>query len=64
MKRYAIVRVDNQCPFVVEDIEHKNCKKIFDCEEFWEDTPCSKKCNYGDTKKQMILKVDIIVLQV
>lgn len=56
-KRYAIVRVDRNCPFVVEDIEHKDCEKIFNCDEFWNDELCSKKCNYGDTKEQLIMKV-------
>ena len=55
--RYSIVRVDNNCPFVTEDMSHNICEKVFNCNEFWEDTPCSKKCNYGDTKEQLIKKV-------
>ena len=56
-KRYAIVRVDNNCPFVTEDMKHTESEKVFNCNEFWEDDPCSKKCKYGDTKEQLIRKV-------
>ena len=56
-KKYAIVRVDNSCPFLTEYMENSDCRKVFDCEEFWEDEPCSKKCNYGDTKEQLIRKI-------
>ena len=52
-KRYAIVRVDNNCPFYTELVTtkcwiYKNDKSCF---------KCKIKKNYGDTKEQMVLKV-------
>lgn len=48
-KRYAIVRVDNHCPEGLYENIKPNilCPKDGDCE----------KCNYGDTKGQLIRKV-------
>ena len=50
-KKYAIVKVDNNCPswcgdnpkldYIVCDLKDKNCKN----------------CRYGDTKEQLIKKV-------
>ena len=51
MKRYAIVRVDNHCPEgLYENIKPNTlCPKDGDCE----------KCKYGDTKGQLIKKIEL-----
>ena len=57
-KRYAIVRVDN-CPSKYE----KGFNDYFVCDGRGKDTRLGvdkincKKCNYGDTKEQLIRKV-------
>ena len=53
MKRYAIVRVDNHCPEgLYENIKPNTlCPKDGDCE----------KCKYGDTKGQLIKKIETAV---
>ena len=45
-KRYSIVRVDNLCP---QDLEDNINRCIGE--------HC-KKCNYGDTKEQLIMKIE------
>ena len=52
-KRYALVRVDNLCPMAVEEkfsCIRKTCKK---CED-----------NYGDTKEQLIRKINQAIFRV
>lgn len=61
MKRYAIVRVDNNCPFVTEGMNHIICEKVFNCDEFYDEGHCSNKCNYGDTKEQLIRKIETAI---
>ena len=57
-KRYAIVRVDNVCPNI-HDIHYK-----FVCENSnnFKNEKC-KNCRYGDTKEQLISKVEQIIRQ-
>ena len=53
-KRYAIVRVDNVCPLITEE--------KFYCFEDLQKDKC-KKCIeiYGDTKEQLIRKVETAI---
>lgn len=57
-KRYAIVRVDNKC---LSDYENIKCPYDYKCAK------CKfgklKNYNYGDTKKQMIMKVAQVMLR-
>lgn len=56
-KRYAIVRVDNRCPVEEEeDICLVDRIKMFPC--FNDKRLSCKKCKYGDTKEQLIRKVE------
>lgn len=50
-KRYAIVRVDNSCPAMLDDFGCIIARNILHC-KCGEDTK-----NYGDTKEQLIKKV-------
>lgn len=54
--RYAIVRVDNHCPEGLYENIKPNilCPKDGDCE----------KCNYGDTKEQLIKKITQVITRV
>ena len=57
--RYAIVRVDNNCPFYTELVTtkcwiYKNDKSCF---------KCKIKKTYGDTKEQMVLKVAQVIFK-
>lgn len=57
MNRYAIVRVDNNCPswcgdnpkldYIVCDLKDKNCKN----------------CRYGDTKEQLVHKIAQVIMR-
>lgn len=59
MKRYAIVRVDTgYCPNVFERID-----KHYVCVRRKNGTVNCKKCKYGDTKEQLISKVEQIIRQ-
>lgn len=61
-KRYSIVRVDDRCPVEVEEnIYLIDRIKMFPC--FNDKRLSCKKCNYGDTKEQMILKVAQILFK-
>lgn len=51
MKRYAIVRVDNSCPAMVDDFGCIIARNILHC-KCGEDTK-----NYGDTKEQLEKKI-------
>ena len=51
MKRYAIVRVDNSCPAMLDDFGCIVARNMLHC-KCGEDTK-----NYGDTKEQLIKKV-------
>ena len=51
MKRYAIVRVDNSCPAMLDDFGCIIARNMLHC-KCGEDTK-----NYGDTKEQLIKKV-------
>lgn len=51
MKRYAIVRVDNSCPAMLDDFGCIVARNMLYC-KCGEDTK-----NYGDTKEQLIRKV-------
>lgn len=57
MKRYAIVRVEKQCPFIYE----KQDKRAFLNRCLKSNYQC-KDC-YGDTKEQMIRKVAQILFK-
>ena len=56
MKRYAIVRVDNKC---LSDYENIKCPYDYKCAK------CKfgklKNYNYGDTKEQLIKKVETAI---
>lgn len=59
MKRYAIVRVDNNCPFYTELVTtkcwiYKNDKSCF---------KCKIKKTYGDTKEQLVRKVVQVMMR-
>lgn len=55
-KRYAIVRVDNRCPVEEEENIYLTDRiKMFPC--FNDKRLSCKKCNYGDTKEQLVMKV-------
>ena len=56
-KRYAIVRVDNNCPFMQEKFDFSSCSKMFNCDKFIRCEKCEHNCRYGDTKEQLIRKV-------
>lgn len=59
-KRYAIVRVDNRCPVEEEeDICLVDRIKMFPC--FNDKRLSCKKCNYGDTKEQLIHKIAQVI---
>lgn len=50
-KRYAIVRVDNSCPAMLDDFGCIIARNILHCK-------CGEDAkNYGDTKEQLIRKV-------
>ena len=51
-KRYAIVRVDNKCPDLFENIHSK-----FVCEINGDFGSACKNCRYGDTKEQLVRKI-------
>ena len=51
MKRYAIVRVDNSCPAMLDDFGCIIARNMLHC-KCGEDTK-----NYGDTKEQLIRKI-------
>lgn len=54
MKRYAIVRVDGHCPNRFENILNENVCKMDKNGECY--SRCSKS-RYGDTKEQLIKKI-------
>lgn len=55
-KRYVIVRVDDRCPVEEEeDIYLVDRIKMFPC--FNDKRLSCKKCKYGDTKEQLVLKI-------
>ena len=61
-KRYAIVRVDNRCPVEEEeDICLVDRIKMFPC--FNDKRLSCKKCNYGDTKEQMMKKIAQVLIR-
>lgn len=54
-KRYAIVRVDNSCPAMVDDFGCIIARNILHCK-------CGEDAkNYGDTKKQLVMKVAQVI---
>ena len=55
MKRYAIVRVDNSCPAMLDDFGCIIARNMLHC-KCGEDTK-----NYGDTKEQLIRKVAQVI---
>ena len=60
--RYSIVRVDDRCPVEVEeDIYLTDRIKMFPC--FNDKRLSCKKCNYGDTKEQLIRKIVQVLLR-
>lgn len=61
MKRYAIVRVDNNCPFYTELVTTK-CW-IYKNEKSCIGFKCKIKKTYGDTKQQLIKKVATAILR-
>lgn len=56
MKKYALVRVDGKCPDEFEKINNK-----FVCEINGDFKPACKNCRYGDTKEQLIRKVETAI---
>lgn len=54
-KRYAIIRVDNSCPAMLDDFGCIVARNMLHC-KCGEDTK-----NYGDTKEQLISKVEQII---
>ena len=54
-KRYAIVRVDNSCPAMLDDFGCIIARNMLHC-KCGEDTK-----NYGDTKEQLIKKVAQVI---
>ena len=54
-KRYAIVRVDNSCPAMLDDFGCIVARNMLHC-KCGEDTK-----NYGDTKEQLIKKVAQVI---
>lgn len=56
-KRYSIVRVDDNCPFMQEKLDFSSCSKMFNCDKFIRCEKCEHNCRYGDTKEQMVRKV-------
>lgn len=54
MAKYAIVRVDGRCPNNFENIQSND----FVCELNGDFKPACKNCRYGDTKEQLIRKVE------
>ena len=63
MKRYAIVRVDDNCPFMQEKLDFSSCSKMFNCDKFIRCEKCEHNCRYGDTKEQLIRKVAQVLLR-
>ena len=61
--RYAIVRVDNNCPFMQEKLDFSSCSKMFNCDKFIRCEKCEHNCRYGDTKEQLIKKVAQILIK-
>ena len=57
MKRYAIVRVDNSCPAMLDDFGCIVARNMLYC-KCGEDTK-----NYGDTKEQLIKKIAQILFK-
>ena len=57
MKRYAIVRADKFCPRALERNYNLKCIGSLHCDK------CDLRKKYGDTKKQMILKVAQILFK-
>lgn len=57
-KRYAIVRVDNSCPEMLDDFGCSIARNILHC-KCGEDTK-----NYGDTKEQLIRKIAQVIFKV
>ena len=59
MKRYSIVRVDEECPSHYENINND-----FVCADVPEHyVKHCKKCRYGDTKEQLIIKIAQVMLR-
>lgn len=56
-KRYAIIRVDNKCPDEFENIKVDYVCRDISC---YEGKECSKKF-YGDTKEQLVRKIETAV---
>lgn len=59
-KRYAIVRVDDRCPVEEEeDISLGDRIRMFPC--FTDKRISCKNCRYGDTKEQLIRKIEHVI---
>jgi len=57
MKKYALVRVDNACPAILDNFGCISARKILHCK-------CGEDCkNYGDTKEQLVRKVAQVLLR-
>lgn len=52
MKRYALVRVDKFCPRALERNYNLKCIGSLHCDK------CDLKKTYGDTKEQLVRKVE------
>ena len=55
MKRYAIVRVDGRCPDFFCKYKVMKDEKSFSCND------CNLHRKYGDTKEQLIRKVEQVI---
>lgn len=62
-KRYVIVRVDNNCPFMQENLDFSSCSKMFNCDKFIRCEKCEHNCRYGDTKEQLAHKIAQVMLR-
>lgn len=63
-KRYVLVRVDNKCPRSTEGFNAFTCEDLFRCGYLWQlgqDTDCKDFCRYGDTKEQLVRKVETAI---
>lgn len=57
MKRYAIVRVDNNCPLYLREFTDQEAQLMFCCSGKY----MCNNCRYGDTKEQLIRKIETAV---
>lgn len=59
-KRYAIVRVDNKCPLYLREFTDQEAQTMFCCSGKY----MCKSCRYGDTKEQLIRKMEQVIFKI